>query len=114
MINHKLLVERILEIVRCEPQCDLDELILSCGDFPWYEVWREIAHLQRVGNVSITAKAGQYIVRSSSEIRGTRTVRRERPRLRRSARAGASTLNASPVHKSWTFAPQPRWNSKDP
>lgn len=79
MGDQRLLVERILEIVRGEPHCDLDGLILSCRDFPWHEVWREIAHLQQGGTITITSKDGEYIVRPSSEMQETRTVpRRDR------------------------------------
>ena len=99
MSNHWILVEGIFEFSRDEPQCELDELILSCGNFPWHQVWREIAHLQRVGKVSITAKGGQYMVRPSSPIRETRTVHRERLRRRLPPQAGVSSLSASLSHR---------------
>ena len=106
MSSHRLLVERILEIVRCEPQCDLDELILSCGGFPWREVWCEIAHLQRAGIVTITSKGGEYIVRPSSLLQEGRTVSRENTRLRCRPRIGSFSKQASPRPKLWTFACQ--------
>lgn len=80
MSHHRLLDERILEIARSEPRCELDELILSCGDFPWLEVWREIALLQRTGTITITSTGGEYIVRPSSRGQEARPIRRQKPK----------------------------------
>jgi len=107
MSNHKPLVERILEIVRCELQYDLEELILSCGDFPWQEVWREIAHLQRAGTITILSSGSEYIVLLSSQLPATETVPLGRPRLRCRPRTRAPTVQASLRHNRWALACQP-------
>jgi hypothetical protein len=82
MNNHRRLDKRILNVVQCESLCELDELILLCGDFPWYEVWCEIVHLLQVGVITVTVVGGKYIVRSPSQGQESGTVRRKRLRPR--------------------------------
>jgi len=108
MSKHRSLADQILEIVRCEPQCDLDELILSCRDFPWYDVLRELAWLQRAGKVTIISRDGDYTVRPSSQTQETRRVRRDRLRRRRTSRAGVSTTKVSTGTNKRTVTCQPR------
>lgn len=55
---------RILEAVRCAPGCELDDLELRLPDLTWNQVFLEIDHLSRTGQVRVTAKGqGVYTVR---------------------------------------------------
>jgi hypothetical protein len=56
--------DRILKAVRLAPGCQLDDLERSCPDLNWNQVFLEIDHFSRTGQVRLTAKGlGVYTVR---------------------------------------------------
>ena len=58
------LADRILKAVRSAPGCELDDLERSCPELTWNQVFLEIDHLSRTGQVRLTAKGlGVYTVR---------------------------------------------------
>ncbi|MGH7773618.1 MAG: hypothetical protein ACREQA_15445 [Candidatus Binatia bacterium] len=55
---------RILEAVRRAPGCELDDLELRLPDLTWNQVFLEVDHLSRTGQVRVMAKGqGVYTVR---------------------------------------------------
>ena len=46
--------DRILEVMRCAPECKLDDLVRDCWDFSWQEVLLEVNHLSREGQLQLT------------------------------------------------------------
>ena len=56
--------DRILEAVRRAPGCELDDLELRLPDLTWNQVFLEIDHLSRTGQVCVASKGrGVYTVR---------------------------------------------------
>jgi hypothetical protein len=55
---------RIIEVLRGAPVCDLDDLELRLPDLTWNQVFLEVDHLSRTGQVRVTPKGrGVYTVR---------------------------------------------------
>ena len=46
--------DRILEVMRRTPECRLDDLVLTCGDFSWQEILLEVNHLSQEGRLQLT------------------------------------------------------------
>jgi hypothetical protein len=46
--------ERIIESLRCTPDCRLDDLVVSCKNFPLQTVLSEVSRLSRVGQLQLT------------------------------------------------------------
>jgi len=47
MSQHKAITDRILEQLRCAPECELEELVYSCPEFTWHETLLELVRLNR-------------------------------------------------------------------
>ena len=61
--DEKDLRKQILRIVRKNKMCDLDELILECTSYSWTQVFLEVDHLSRSGELCLLCKkAGEYSV----------------------------------------------------
>jgi hypothetical protein len=55
--------KRLLRIVKKRKTCDLDELILECTSYSWTQVFLEVDHLSRTGELCLLCKkAGEYAV----------------------------------------------------
>ena len=55
--------KRLLRIVRKRKVCDLDELILECTSYSWTQVFLEVDHLSRSGELCLLCKKpGEYAV----------------------------------------------------
>jgi hypothetical protein len=55
--------KRLLRIVKKRKICDLDELILECTSYSWTQVFLEVDHLSRTGELCLLCKkAGEYAV----------------------------------------------------
>ena len=55
--------KRLLRIVRKRTVCDLDELILECASYSWTQVFLEVDHLSRSGELCLLCKkVGEYAV----------------------------------------------------
>lgn len=46
--------ERIIEFLRCTPDCRLDDLVMSCKNFHLQTVLSEVSRLSRVGHLQLT------------------------------------------------------------
>jgi hypothetical protein len=55
--------KQLLRIVKKRKTCDLDELILECTSYSWTQVFLEVDHLSRTGELCLLCKkAGEYAV----------------------------------------------------
>ena len=64
MSRHKAITDRILEQLRCAPECELDELVYSCPEFTWHETLLELVRLNRTGEVELKSNGrGIYNIR---------------------------------------------------
>ena len=63
LANQNNLRKRLLDIVRKQKMCDLDELILECTSYSWTDVFLEVDQLSRSGELRLLCKkAGEYAV----------------------------------------------------
>ena len=61
--------DKILDVVRARPDCDLDHVVAACGDLGLNEVFFELDRLTRVGELSLCYKGnGRYTVRVISSV----------------------------------------------
>jgi len=54
MLQHGLLGDQILEAVRANPDCTLDQLIFRVSGASWSEVFLEVDRLSRSGQLQLT------------------------------------------------------------
>lgn len=54
MSRHLTVSEQILEVMRCTPDCRLDDLVLRCKSFPLQVLLPEVSRLSRVGQLQLT------------------------------------------------------------
>ncbi len=45
--------ERVMDIVTHNPGCLLDEVVLACPDLSWNQVFSEVDHLSRNGQIRL-------------------------------------------------------------
>ncbi|HKT35576.1 MAG TPA: hypothetical protein VJR03_12155 [Nitrospira sp.] len=61
MLSSAPISDRVLEVVRTNPHCSLDEVVQQLPDLHWSEVFTEVDRLNRLGhlrlvqNISMTA-----------------------------------------------------------
>jgi hypothetical protein len=61
--RHTKLGGQLLRIVRRKKRCDLDELLQECASYTWTQVFLEVDHLSRTGELRLLQKkAGEYVV----------------------------------------------------
>jgi hypothetical protein len=61
--NQTGLRKRVLDIVRKQKMCDLDELILECTSYNWTYVFLEVDRLSRSGELRLLHReSGEYTV----------------------------------------------------
>jgi hypothetical protein len=59
--GHDDLSQRVLAIVRRKKTCNLDDLIQECTSHTWTQVFLEVDHLSRSGQLCVFCKkAGEY------------------------------------------------------
>lgn len=66
--------ETICDVLAQKGECELDELILSCPQFGWHQIFLEVDRLSREGQVRLVAKGCSIYVVSL-----TRVASMERP-----------------------------------
>lgn len=49
MLSEAPISDRILEVVRANPDCSLDEVVQQLPDLPWSDVFMEVDRLNRLG-----------------------------------------------------------------
>jgi hypothetical protein len=50
----RTLSAQILEVMRSMPECRLDDLALTCREYPWQAIFIEVNHLSREGRLRLT------------------------------------------------------------
>jgi hypothetical protein len=69
--SHTDVRSHILETVRRENECDLEELVRACPSCTWNQVFLEVDCLSRTGKLRLLRKGyGLYSVRLSSSATG--------------------------------------------
>ena len=64
MSRHKAITDRILGHLRCVPECELEELVLSCPELTWHDVLLELIRLNQTGEVELKSNGrGIYDIR---------------------------------------------------
>jgi hypothetical protein len=54
MVRHLTVSDRILEVMRCIPDCRLDDLVSNCQTFPLQAVLSEVSRLSREDQLQLT------------------------------------------------------------
>jgi hypothetical protein len=63
MSHQKPITERVLDFLRCSPECDIEALVTRYPEFTWNELYLEVARLSRTGQVIITRGVGIFTVK---------------------------------------------------
>ena len=74
MLQRRAIADEILEAVRLNRDCRLDELAVSLPFVSWAQVFLEVGRLSRNGQVHVTVGAGNCTVR----VREGETVKQSR------------------------------------
>jgi hypothetical protein len=63
MASHKDIHRRVMEIIVRSRGCDLEEVVLECGDLTWNQVFLELDRLSRTGRIILKQIGrGRYTV----------------------------------------------------
>lgn len=65
MSQQKPITERILELLRCFPECEFEALVTRYPEFTWNELYLEVARLSRAGQVKITRGVGIFTIKQA-------------------------------------------------
>ena len=61
MAHSQAVADRIIKEVSHSPGCLLDELVSACPDLTWNQVFSEVDHLSRTGELSLKRQShGRY------------------------------------------------------
>jgi len=66
MSQQKLIAARILEFLRCSPECEFEALVTHYPEFTWNELYLEVARLSRAGQVIITRGVGIFTIKQAA------------------------------------------------
>jgi len=61
MLQQAFLGDQILDVVRANPGCTLDELILSLLGVSWSEVFLEVNRMSRSGQLQLTQNSARMV-----------------------------------------------------
>jgi hypothetical protein len=53
MLSTALISDRVLEVVRTNPHCSLDEVVQQLPDLHWSDVFMEVERLNRLGRLRL-------------------------------------------------------------
>lgn len=68
MSHQKRITERILEFLRCAPQCDFEGLVARYPEFTWNELYLEVSRLNRQGLIKVTRGVGIFTIQETPAI----------------------------------------------
>ena len=54
MVRKHVAADQILEVVRTHPECTLEELIRNLPGLSWFEIFHEVNHLSRSGQLRLS------------------------------------------------------------
>jgi hypothetical protein len=63
MALQKYITERVLELLRCSPECEFEALVARYPEFTWNELFLEVSRLSRAGQVTITRGVGIFTIK---------------------------------------------------
>ncbi|HET8667705.1 MAG TPA: hypothetical protein VFM10_06970 [Terriglobales bacterium] len=66
MSQQKPITERILEFLRCAPECDFEALVTRYPEFTWNELYLEVSRLNRHGLVKVTRGVGIFTIKETA------------------------------------------------
>jgi hypothetical protein len=66
MSQQKPITERILEFLRCVPECDFEALVTRYPEFTWNELYLEVSRLNRHGLVKVTRGVGIFTIKETA------------------------------------------------
>jgi hypothetical protein len=69
MSPQKPITERILELLRCSPECEFEALVSRYPEFTWNELFQEVARLSRAGQVRITRGVGIFTITHTAVVK---------------------------------------------
>jgi hypothetical protein len=69
MPQQKPITDRILDLLRCSPECEFDTLVTRYPEFTWNELYLEVARLSRAGQVKITRGVGIFTIKHAAPVR---------------------------------------------
>lgn len=69
MPQQKPITDRILDVLRCSPECEFDTLVTRYPEFTWNELYLEVARLSRAGQVKITRGVGIFTIKHAAPVR---------------------------------------------
>lgn len=88
MARHKTVKDRLLRAIRSAPGCYLEDVVLSCPELRWNEVFVEVDRLSRTGELLVsTVDHGGYLLNLPNRRKRTGPVS-NRPNERNAAAAG--------------------------
>lgn len=63
MGRHKTVKAQIVDAVRCAPGCHLEDVVMSCPQVSWNEIFMEVDRLKRTGELLVmSVDHGGYIL----------------------------------------------------
>jgi len=62
MPEPKPITDRILELLRCSPECEFEALVTRYPEFTWNELFSEVNRLNRAGRVKVTRGVGTFTI----------------------------------------------------
>jgi hypothetical protein len=68
MSQQKPITERILEFLRCAPQCDFEGLVARYPEFTWNELYLEVSRLNRQGLIKVTRGVGIFTIQETPAV----------------------------------------------
>ena len=69
MPQQKPITDRILDLLRCSPECEFEALVTRYPEFTWNELYLEVARLSRAGQVRITRGVGIFTIKHAAPVR---------------------------------------------
>jgi hypothetical protein len=69
MSQQKPITDRILESLRCSPECEFEVLVSRYPEFTWNELFLEVARLNRTGQVKVTRGVGIFTIKQTVVMR---------------------------------------------
>jgi hypothetical protein len=69
MSQQKPITNRILEFLRCSPECAFEALVTRHPEFTWNELYLEVARMSRAGQLTITRGVGVFTIKQAAALK---------------------------------------------
>lgn len=88
MTKNMTMKDRIFEAIGCAPGCHLEDVVMSCPELRWNEIFAEVDRLGRTGELLVTtADHGGYLLTLPKRRTRTQSLSNS-PKARSTAAAG--------------------------